>query len=836
MPPPIPHRLRLALAAAALAAGLAAPAAAAEPAEPGAALQRIALRHAAREAHLREALRAAWGRALASPSGAGAELRALARDPDLPAAVPSAAALALCLLLALRLAQGRGDLALSLEYPAELRGTFSIRLSRRRGRRRGPRCASPAAAERVRRRARRASRTERHLVSREASFARLGAGLWIISVDGFLQAQGDESVLAAHFEQREILLRRGGTTRVDFDFHPKLCPVDVKIAWDRRPVDEARVAWRGRPHSLRYVRTGSARLGADPGAQVLVVGSGDRVAELGVEIASFQPQAVEIDLADRERLLFTGCPPAVQPYLAGDVPAAARALEREGQAGIAHAILARHHAERGDAAAAARHYEAAGRPAQAAELHERLGAFAAAAPLFEAAGELARAAEMHRRAGDLRRAGETFERARELERALECYRAAGDAPRELEALEKSGRFFEAAELAGSGGDAARAIRNLQFVGREDPRWLEAARRLVAAYEREGHLDLAAAKVREATGVAGVGAVALATRDGLARRLEEGGEYELALELLEGVRSGDATWPQIATRIEGLRKLRQLERDRASGARTGSGEASRYELLEQIGRGGMGIVFRARDRRLGRVVALKRLPDELRSHPKLVDLFVREARAAASLNHPNIVTVFDAGQDGDSYYITMELLEGMPLHAVLARRKRLSAADVAKLGVQIAQGLAYAHGAGIVHRDVKTSNLFVTKARVVKVMDFGLAKMVEEVRRASTVIAGTPFYMAPEQSAGDAIDHRADLYALGVTFFELLTGRPPFVEGDVAYHHRHTPPPDPRSRAPEVPEALALLVLRLLAKEPAARCPGGAAELAVELRGLAARPE
>jgi serine/threonine-protein kinase len=194
----------------------------------------------------------------------------------------------------------------------------------------------------------------------------------------------------------------------------------------------------------------------------------------------------------------------------------------------------------------------------------------------------------------------------------------------------------------------------------------------------------------------------------------------------------------------------------------------------------------------------------------VRLFLREARAAAALNHRNIVTLFDAGQEGDQYFLTMELLEGYPLHEILTKRKRLSACDVARLGTQTCAGLEYAHAQGIVHRDIKTSNLFFTKDRVLKIMDFGLAKMTEEVRRAATVVGGTPYYMAPEQAAGEEVDHRADQYALGVTLFELVTGDVPFKDGDVTYHHRHTAPPDPRTVA-EVPDDLAELILRLLAK-------------------------
>jgi serine/threonine-protein kinase len=216
------------------------------------------------------------------------------------------------------------------------------------------------------------------------------------------------------------------------------------------------------------------------------------------------------------------------------------------------------------------------------------------------------------------------------------------------------------------------------------------------------------------------------------------------------------------------------------------------------------------------VALKRLPDHIRNHPKAVDLFLREARAAASLNHPNIVTIYDAGEEGESFYMTMELLRGQPLQMLLKRHGHHEPGFVVKLGGQVARGLQYAHEQGIVHRDVKTANLFFTEKKVVKIMDFGLAKMVEEVRRSSTVIGGTPYYMAPEQSAGEQVDHRSDLYALGVTLFELLTGRVPFREGDIAFHHRHTAPPGVRELAPQVPEPLAALLADLLVKRPAER--------------------
>ena len=181
---------------------------------------------------------------------------------------------------------------------------------------------------------------------------------------------------------------------------------------------------------------------------------------------------------------------------------------------------------------------------------------------------------------------------------------------------------------------------------------------------------------------------------------------------------------------------------------------------------------------------------------------------------------------------MELLEGMPLNAILEKRGRLSALDTARLGLQIAAGLQYAHERRIVHRDIKTANLFFTRERVVKIMDFGLAKTIEEVRRSSTMIGGTPYYMAPEQAAGEAVDHRTDLYAFGVTLFRMVTGALPFVEGDLAYHHRHTPAPDPRELDASIPDAMAALLAKLLAKRPDDRCQS-AAEVAAALQALLA---
>ncbi|MBM4382292.1 MAG: serine/threonine protein kinase [Deltaproteobacteria bacterium] len=360
--------------------------------------------------------------------------------------------------------------------------------------------------------------------------------------------------------------------------------------------------------------------------------------------------------------------------------------------------------------------------------------------------------------------------------------------------------------------------------------------------------LAIDRLKEAIHTVGEDAASLEMFEQLGDAFEKNGDLQDALQTFEGIRKRDYQYANIADRIRSLRERTQIQETQrqsqlntaaagattmAAGAATAPAAApveDRYEILGELGRGGMGIVFKARDRRLGRVVALKRLPDNLRDHPTAVALFLREAQSAAALNHPNIVTIYDADQTAGNYYLTMEFLEGMPLDAVLRKRGKLSPKDAARMGVQIATGLQFAHERGLVHRDIKTANLFFTRDRVVKIMDFGLAKMVEEVRKAATVVGGTPYYMAPEQALGERVDHRADLYAFGVTLFELVAGRVPFKDGDVAYHHRHTAPPDLRGLVPGIPEALAALIEQLMAKKAADR-PATTAEVTAALEAL-----
>ena len=739
-------------------------------------------------------------------------------NQGLPVALYAVAALLVLVACAVLLRQ-RGDVAVTIEYPSELRGLFRVRI--RSGRRSPP---EPAAESEIRE-GRNSTRRQHHMVARETHFQRLFTGRYQLVVEGLLLDPDSDEVLGRIREVKDVRVRHRRTVRIEFDAHPTTSPIDLRVVWGDHPAPEASVTVPGFIDKPRSAPDGSIRILLPKGEYRLRVGCGDRVFDQSLSVESFRPSSLSIDVLDAEAV-FKGCPPAVDPYLRGDLPAVARALERDGQAELGFRLLATKHQAEGQAGRAADFYESAGDPRAAAHLRLEQGDFARAAALFEQAEEWVEAAKAHRQSGQILSAGECYERAIDYERAIECYRESGAIDRWLTALERYGEVFPAAKLALEHNQRPRAIRLLQRVEPTDSDFRESCALLVEAFETEGHYDLAAGKLDEHIATFRPGFATADTYSRLAELWENAGHFERALDVLEDLRRREPTFPNIAARIELLRKQRSATgqlystsggRPAADGGATAFVGDVRYELLEEIGRGGMGVVYRARDTRLDRTVALKRLPEVLRRHhPRALQFFLREAQSAARLNHPNIVTVYDADQQDGHFFITMELLEGQPLQAILYERGQLSPANVLGIARQACRGLDYAHGQGVIHRDIKTANLFVTAERVVKIMDFGLAKVLEEVRGATTMVSGTPYYMSPEQVLGHDVDHRSDLYSLGVMLFELATGGVPFGEGEVAYHHRHSPVPDPRSLRPDLPDTLSSLILDLLEKDPEKR--------------------
>ena len=264
------------------------------------------------------------------------------------------------------------------------------------------------------------------------------------------------------------------------------------------------------------------------------------------------------------------------------------------------------------------------------------------------------------------------------------------------------------------------------------------------------------------------------------------------------------------------------------------QLGRYEVLGELGQGAMGIVYKARDPLIDRVVAIKtiNLGLALDEKEEYEGRFYQEAKAAGRLNHPNIVTIYDVGKSGDVAYIAMEFLQGRELRDIMNDGGLLPVDQVLDIVAQVAQGLAYAHEHGIVHRDVKPSNIMVVRDGHAKITDFGIARMASSAVRTQTgMVLGSPKYMSPEQVMGKEIDQRSDIFSLGVMLYEMLTGQAPFNGENVnaiMYQTLNAVPAPPNTLNPAVPEMINFILAKALAKKVEDRYQN-AMDFAVDLR-------
>jgi len=262
---------------------------------------------------------------------------------------------------------------------------------------------------------------------------------------------------------------------------------------------------------------------------------------------------------------------------------------------------------------------------------------------------------------------------------------------------------------------------------------------------------------------------------------------------------------------------------------------RYEIVAELGKGAMGVVYRANDPMLNRMVAIKTINTEEAGHEGMAEYearFYTEAKAAGGLNHPNIIIIYDIGKSGHLVYMAMEYIEGRELRELLAQAQPLAVVQAVDVAAQVAEGLAYAHQHQVVHRDIKPANIMITAQGRAKIADFGIARMrSSETRTQTGVILGSPKYISPEQVVGKRADHRSDIFSLGIILYECLTGATPFNgEGLSALMYQitnHDPAP-PSAANPQVPVMLDYIIAKVLAKAPEARYQS-AADFANDLR-------
>jgi len=497
---------------------------------------------------------------------------------------------------------------------------------------------------------------------------------------------------------------------------------------------------------------------------------------------------------------------------AGNLRKAAYAWEQAGNLKKAHSCLAEILLNENNHEEAAYHFELAEDWGRAGEIYEWMGEWQKAAECYLKMGNYLSAAENYFKAGEHKKAANMYELAGELNSAARIYMEVEEFKKASELFEKCGIYYEAAIAAEKSGDDDRALDLFQMVLPENENYMKAGSLIGQIFLKKGRIDLAIEKFQKLIDSKPLDKENIDIYYNLAVAYEKAGRYRDARDIYQRILTEDFKYRggEVQERLKNVLKLIQ---DSKSFELLSTDKSKRYKIIEKIGEGGMGTVYKAEDLLLKRIVALKILHKKLMDNTKAIERFYTEARSAAALNHPNIVTVFDVGQMGEDYFITMEFIEGESFISFIERKKFLSIPQFIFVATHLFKALDYAHRKGVIHRDIKPHNIMLTKDKQLKIMDFGLAIILSDYKSGETgIISGTPHYMSPEQIQGEKVDHRTDIYSAGATLYHLITGSPPFTGDNIFFQHLIEPPEPPSSRRPEIPPAIDFLILQCLEKE------------------------
>lgn len=483
--------------------------------------------------------------------------------------------------------------------------------------------------------------------------------------------------------------------------------------------------------------------------------------------------------------------------------------------------------------AAAKLLEEAGNLGRAGEVYVLGGNLREAARCFKSAGRERDAQQVTGRyaesQGNWRDAALAYTAAAEYLRAGECYAKAGEAVRAGECFEKAGANFRAGYAYCKAGKFGEAIRALQKVP-ESEKDFDMSRALLGRcfYELHDYEHCAAALDNHLTGKR----VESGNKEYfymLALAYEQIGKLEASRDILYKIRTVDTEFKDVSQRISTISSRMSMGMEvHAEPRRTyvPSGGANqqvvekelgtRYAIESELGRGGMGVVYLARDTQLDRLVALKFIGNLIDNSPEFRERFIREARAAAKISHPNIIAIYDISATEGKSYIAMEYVEGSSLSRYIDKKGPLPAREAVNIVGQACAALAAIHEAGIVHRDIKPDNILLGKGGIVKLTDFGLAKANDHRLTRTGTAMGTPSYMAPEQVLGKEADARSDIYSMGLVLHETLTGKLVFGEGNVLERQLKETPQPPGAFVADIPPALDAIVMQCVEKEPEAR--------------------
>jgi tetratricopeptide (TPR) repeat protein len=496
----------------------------------------------------------------------------------------------------------------------------------------------------------------------------------------------------------------------------------------------------------------------------------------------------------------------------GNFRKAAEAWEQAGNFKRSHLCMAEVLLSENNHKEAAYHFELAEDWGRAAEIYEWSGDWQKAAECYLKTGNYLSAAENYFKSGDQKSAANMYELAGELGAGAKLYMEVGEFKKASELFEKCGIYYEAAIAADKSGDDDRALDLFQMVPPESENYIKAGSLIGQIFMRKGRIDLAIEKFQKLIDSKPLDKDNIEIYYNLALAYEKAGRYREARDIYQRILTEDFKYRggEVQERLKNVLKLIQ---DSKSFELLSTDKSKRYKIIEKIGEGGMGTVYKAEDLLLKRVVALKILHKKLMDNTKAIERFYTEARSAAALNHPNIVTVFDVGQMGEDYFITMEFIEGESFISFIERKKFLSIPQFIFVTTHLFRALDYAHRKGVIHRDIKPHNIMLTKDKQLKIMDFGLAIILSDYKSGETgIISGTPHYMSPEQIQGEKVDHRTDIYSAGATLYHLITGTPPFTGDNIFFQHLIEPPEPPSARRADIPPAIDFLILQCLAKE------------------------
>lgn len=552
----------------------------------------------------------------------------------------------------------------------------------------------------------------------------------------------------------------------------------------------------------------------------------------------------------------------------GDLVSAAEAWRRAGQALRAAGLFEK----AGDFVRAADAWKEAGRLEKAAPLYQRGGNRAAAAEAFTASGQVEKAAVLYSELKDYDKAAALFRGAGRLPAAAAALQAGGRLDDAAQLFLRTGRGLEAARCALLGGHREQAWEYLTGVPRSEPGLAEVFRQLARAHMAAGENKDAVHVLRELIGRGKVDSENLPLHLTLLEALRASGDSGEGVELgriaafdpsvLEGAAVHsvpfadvglDDAMPAALIRTPAVHKSGPYASFARPGApppvqpprlRIASPAApppakptagfglpetpeSRYEILSELGRGGMGVVHKALDKKLDRHVALKILPWQLRGDETAMRYFKREARAIAALKHPNIVALYDYGEGFGSLYLAMEYLEGPNLQKLIRKETERVEKNWRSWFVQAARGIAAAHAKGILHRDLKPANLILDEHGTLRILDFGLALPQADAGGTSKLI-GSPAFFPPEVLRGEMPSPASDVYSLGAAFYTLATGRWPYVGDDVLVARLERDPDDPRPYAPFLKEEEIAILMKSLARHRPDRYPDGGELLAALL--------